>query len=59
MHHQVFEQLISPLKNSHVHTFYFNVDSARELWPEVMEVMDFHSINNLMPVNTPYSPELL
>ena len=37
----------------------FDMKKARELWPDVMEVMDFHGITSLMECDAPYSPDLL
>ena len=59
MHQQVYHQCINKKKNKHVPTSYFNVEHTREVWPDVMELMDYHQISKLMPVSTPYSPELL
>ena len=59
MHQQIFHQRIVVKKNAHVPVDYFNLDQARESWPDVMAIMDFHQISKLMTVSTAYSLDLL
>ena len=57
MHQQVYEFLVCLHKNTHVPQHCFDLTKARDVWPEVMEVMDFHGITSLMACNTSYSPD--
>ena len=59
MHQQIFHQRIAIQKNAHVPVDYFNLAQARDTWPDVMGMMDFHQITKIMTVSTPYSPALL
>ena len=59
MHQQVYEFLICIRKNTHVPQHYFDLTKAWDVWPEVMEVMDFHGISSLMKCETPFSPVML
>ena len=41
MHQQVYHHRISKKVNSHVPTFYFNLENARDLWSELMKLCIF------------------
>ena len=59
MHQQVYEFKVCKLRNTHVTQLIFDVELARQQWPEVMELMDYHEISPLMSCNRPFSPTLL
>ena len=59
MHEQIFEQKLETTKNSHVPWEYFSLAQARDVWPDVMEMMDFHQISKLMTVSTIFYPNLI
>ena len=52
MHQQIFHERLAVQKNNHVVVEYYNLAQAREVWPVVMDVMDFHQISKLMTVDT-------
>ena len=59
MHQQVYTFKICKLHNSHVKQHIFDEEAARQKWPEVMDLIDFHGITPLMSCSRPFSPTLL
>ena len=59
MHEQIFEKQLETTKNSHVPWEYFSLAQARDVWPDVMEMRDFHQVSKLMTVNTVFHPDLI
>ena len=59
MHEKIFEQQLETTKNSHVPWEYFSLAQARDVWPDVMEMVDSHQISKLMTVSTVFYPDLI
>ena len=59
MHEQIFEQRLERTKNSFVKWEYFSLSQAKSVWPEVMEMMEFHQVTKLMTVNDRFYPDLI
>ena len=59
MHQQIFYQCLDTSKNNYVPWEYFSLAQARDVWPEVMNFMDFHQISKLMTIDTAFSPDLI
>ena len=59
MHQQIFYHRLDTAKNNYVPADYYNLAQAREVWPEVMKVMDFHQIYRLVTIDTAFAPDLI